>query len=240
MGLSPAVVTSVSVDQETPSSHWNIPFHEVPAAETTTFHNVYDGGGRTQFLRGVGSPISPADIPVQWTGTPLVLLGPMVGEVSYDLATHFPNSTVVACMQGWLRRWDAVGRVTALNWDGEEVLPFVDTAVVSTEDVDDASLVDRWADLARVLIVTDGRDGSRVHFDGRWHDVVPFDADEVDQTGAGDVYATAYLVQYRRSRDPLDAATFASCAAAMSVEAEGYSGIPTLAEVQARLALEQA
>ena len=240
MGLSPAVVTSVGIDQETPSSHWGIPFHEVPAAETTTFHNIYDEGGRTQILKGVGSPISPADVPAHWTDAPVVLLGPMVGEVSYDLVHHFHKSTVVACMQGWLRRWDAVGRVTALHWDGDEVLPFIDAAVVSSEDVEDAYLIDRWAASSRVLIVTNGSEGSRLHLDGRWHEIAPFAAEEVDQTGAGDVYAAAYLLKYHRSRDPLDAARFASCTAAMSVEAEGYGGIPTLAEVEARLALEQA
>lgn len=239
LGLSPAVVTSMSVEHGAPSSLWNIPFHKVPAAETTTFRNVYHEGARTQILKGISSPISPADIPFQWANSSLVLLGPVVGEVSYDLASYFPDSTVVACMQGWLRRWDTAGRITALDWDGDQVLPLIDAAVVSTEDVDDVSLFDRWANLTRVLVVTNGNRGSKVHFAGRWHEVLPFDAKEFDPTGAGDVYATAYLFQYHRSGDPLNAARFASCTAAMSVEAESYSGIPSLAEVEARLVLEQ-
>jgi hypothetical protein len=239
MGLSPAIVTSMGEEHETPTPLRNIPFHKVPASETTTFRNIYQEGSRTQILKGISSPISAADIPTRWANSPLVLLGPVVGEVSYDIAPHFPNSTVVACMQGWLRRWDAAGRVTTLDWDGSQVLPLVDAAVVSTEDVEDTSLFDQWAKLTPVLVVTNGRRGSRVHFSGQWHEVLPFDAKEFDQTGAGDVFATAYLFQYHRSGDPVNAARFASCAAAMSVEAESYSGIPSLAEVEARIVLEQ-
>ena len=239
MGLSPAVITSMSVEHETPAALLNIPFHKVPAAETTTFRNTYQKGTRTQILRGISSPISPADVPIRWINSPLVLLGPVVGEVSYDLAAHFPNSTVIACMQGWLRRWDSAGRVTTLDWDGSQVLPLVDAAIVSAEDVEDEAIFDRWATLVPVLVVTNGSRGSRVHFAGQWHEVSPFHAEEFDQTGAGDVYAAAYLFQYQRSRDPLDAARFASCAAAMSVEAESYKGIPSLAEVEARLILGQ-
>ena len=60
----------------------------------------------------------------------------------------------------------------------------------------------------------------------------------VDPTGAGDVFAAAYLVGYRETGEPLEAARFASCAASICVEAGGLAGVPTLGQVNARLASE--
>ena len=54
-----------------------------------------------------------------------------------------------------------------------------------------------------------------------------FPVREVDPVGAGDVFAAAYLVAYHESRDPVYAATWASCAASFAVEAPGVAGIPT-------------
>ena len=239
MGLSPAVVTSIGPDLDTPSRQRGIPFHVVPASETTTFRNIYSEGQRVQVVEAVADPITPRDVPEVWRGAPMVLLGPLVGEVGYDLARHFPGSTVVACMQGWLRSWDGRGRVAATSWDGAEVLPNVDAAVVSAEDAADAALIERWAELAPVLIVTMGSRGARLHAGGRWHDVAAFRAEERDPTGAGDVFAAAYMITYRESGDLLAAARFASCAAALSVEGVGTTAIPTRTEVEARLALLQ-
>jgi len=237
MGLKPAVVTSIGADDEEPWHQWGIPFRAAPATETTAFRNIYSEDKRVQFVEAVAGPITEQDVPEAWRRAPMVLLGPLVGEVSYGLARHFPGSTVVASMQGWLRSWDTGGRVTARSWEGAEVLPHVDAAVVSRADAAEGGLIERWAELAPVLIVTMGLRGARVHFEGRWHDVAAFKASVRDPTGAGDVLSAAYLVMYQRSGDVLEAARFASCAAALSVEGAGTSGIPTMAEVETRMAL---
>ena len=67
-------------------------------------------------------------------------------------------------------------------------------------------------------------------------EIPPVAAREVDPTGAGDVFAAAYLIAYHESRDPVYAATYASCAASFAVEAPGMEGIPTRAQVASRLA----
>jgi sugar/nucleoside kinase (ribokinase family) len=56
----------------------------------------------------------------------------------------------------------------------------------------------------------------------------------VDPTGAGDVFAAAFLVRYRETGDPFASALFASCAASLSVEAPGLEGVPTRARVEER------
>ena len=158
-----------------------------------------------------------------------------MGEVSEELARQFPDSLVVASIQGWLREWSADRLVTPNRWKGERVLPYVDAAVFCEDDVADATLIETWAEVSRVLIVTMGRGGSRLHWRGSWHEVVPFAATEVDPTGAGDVFTAAYLARLGETGEPLEAARFASCAASFCVEADGTAGLATRAQVEERL-----
>jgi sugar/nucleoside kinase (ribokinase family) len=53
----------------------------------------------------------------------------------------------------------------------------------------------------------------------------------VDPTGAGDVFAAAFLCHLHASGNPREAADFANRVAACSVEKIGFASIPTRAEV---------
>ena len=235
LGLSAAIVTSISPEHSVDIKGLGLPVHALPAEETTTFQNVYESGRRRQVIKAVAGPIAVSDVPEVWRPAPMVLLGPVAGEVSLELTRHFTDSLVAASIQGWLREWNATGRVTPKAWDGRDALPYVDVAIVSVDDVSDDHVTDRWAALSPALIVTMGRRGARLHAEGRWHQIEPFPADEVDSTGAGDVFAAAYLVRYHETRDAFESARFASCAASFCVEAVGVAGIPTRRQVEARL-----
>ena len=235
LGLRPAVLTSAGPDIDIPSSLPDVPAREVHSPVTTTFRNTYSRGRRRQLLISVAAPITPSHIPDEWRSAPMVLLGPIAGELSPQMAGQFPDSLVLASLQGWLRQRDSRGLVTPRWWEGRDLLPYVDAAVVSDDDIQDRRLVDLWADLAPVLIVTMGSQGARLHREGTWERTAPFPSLEVDPTGAGDVFAAAYLIRYRETMDPLEAARFASCAASFCVEAEGTAGIPTRAQVHERL-----
>ena len=58
---------------------------------------------------------------------------------------------------------------------------------------------------------------------------------EMDPTGAGDVFATAFLLRYQETGDPLEAAAFGSCAASCVVEGLGASQLGDRAEIERRL-----
>ena len=170
-------------------------------------------------------------MPVEWRDAPHVLLGPLAREIAPAVARLFPGSVVVASIQGWLRRWGSDRVVTPRSWNGGDVLPHVDAAVLSSEDTGDPAAIERWAALAPVLIVTLADRGARLHTRGAWHEVPPFPADELDPTGAGDVFAAAYAVSFRETRDPIQAARFASAAASLSVQGSSTSAIPTRPEI---------
>jgi sugar/nucleoside kinase (ribokinase family) len=57
---------------------------------------------------------------------------------------------------------------------------------------------------------------------------------EVDANGAGDVFATAFLIRYHETRSAVRAAQFAASVASYHVEQVGTDGIPTRAMAEAR------
>lgn len=236
LGLSPAVVTSVGPDVVLTDTLPGIPVHVVASSQTTTFLNTYVSGRRTQLIKEVGGRISAYDVPKEWLAAPLVMLGPLAQEVDVGLAKLFPQSCVVASIQGWLRQWDDEGKVSSCSWSGKDVLPYVDAAILSIDDIEDTAALNEWKDLTSVLIFTQGSEGIDVHFEGEWHHVSAYPVKEVDPTGAGDVFAAAYLVRFAETRDVLLSVDFASCAASFCVEVQGTGGIPSRAEVEVRMA----
>ena len=69
-----------------------------------------------------------------------------------------------------------------------------------------------------------------MYTEGRVRDFPAPPAQEVDPTGAGDIFAAAFFLWMERHRDPWGAARFANCIASHSVTRVGVSGTPTLEE----------
>ena len=61
---------------------------------------------------------------------------------------------------------------------------------------------------------------------------------EIDATGAGDVFAAAFLVRQRETGDNRLAAEFATAAAALAVQATGTAGIGGRKAIEALLRRE--
>jgi sugar/nucleoside kinase (ribokinase family) len=86
-----------------------------------------------------------------------------------------------------------------------------------------------------IIAFTRGYNGADICVRGNWRHIDAFPANVVDPTGAGDVFAAAFLIRMWESGDVWKATRFASCAASFSVEGEGIAGIPTREQVEARL-----
>ncbi|GCE19153.1 carbohydrate kinase family protein [Dictyobacter kobayashii] len=163
------------------------------------------------------------------------------------MITHFPRRPgmiLAATPQGWLRRWDADGRVWPTPWqEAEKILPALDVLILSHDDLlpfaaGDRNEADRllahWSMFVPLLVATDGRHGATLFQHGQTRRFPAYSAREVDPTGAGDVFAAAFLTHLYRHHDPAQAVDFANCVAAFSIEQTGISGIPTLSQVEQR------
>lgn len=240
LGWEAGVLTSAAADfvsaRDLPGV--NVFLRDAPA--TTRFQNLYDTAGeRRQVLSSRSADIDLSVLPDAWRNPDALLLGPVAGEIGSGFATAFEAGVVGAQAQGWLRAFDPDGEVSPREWTTEAGdLAGVHVLFLSDRDMPDAGARARGF-LATVPIValTRGWEGLTLHTREGHHDVPTLPREEVDPTGAGDVFAASFLVRYHETQDVLEAAAFAACAASCAVEEVGTAGIGDRDEVLKRLAL---
>jgi sugar/nucleoside kinase (ribokinase family) len=237
LGLRTGVVTTASPEIDLQAFLPDVSVHCIPSELTTTFANRYAEGRRVQHVWAKGSPIEAEDVPPGWRNARIVLLGPVLDEVSVDLANIFDKALVGFCAQGRLREVRPDGLVVRRRWRASESVRGVDVVVVSDEDIeDDEGVLERWQQETSIIVVTEGKGGARVYNDGRWRKIGAFPHDEVDPTGAGDVFAAAFVIALDEARSVDAAARFAVAAAGLSIEAAGTASVATRQDIERVLA----
>ncbi len=250
LGLASSIISCASSDllPKMTGTLPNIALSVRPSTETTTFVNQYTQGFRTQYLRARADDLHETDVPTAWRNSPIVLIGPLAQEVSPELVACFrrrSGAIIAATPQGWLRRWDADGRVWPTPWKtAGQILPLLDVLILSHDDLlpfandnrqeADAMLYE-WSMHVPLLIATDGRHGATLFQHGTAQRFPGYSVQEVDPTGAGDVFAAAFLTDLYKHGNPEQAVNFANCVASFSIEQKGVDGIPTIEEVASRI-----
>lgn len=242
LGLRAAVLTACAPDLPLAQLLPGVDLHVVPSPHTTAMRNVYGPDlRRRQTAPRRASVIGAQHIPPDWRETPIVLLGPVAGELDDSLAACFPGSLLGAGAQGWLREIGPDGRVRPVHpqaWRDEPVLRHTGALFLSDEDIpaeDAPAALQRWSRLVPTVCFTRGYNGADICHHGEWRHIPAFPARVVDLTGAGDVFAAAFLIRLSETADPWQAARFASAAASLVIEGEGILGVPTRHQVEARL-----
>jgi len=242
LGWEAAVLTAAGPDFEPARDLPGVDVFARAGAATTRFTNLYEPGGeRRQVLSARAGPIDLAVLPDAWRDPDVLLLGPVAGEVAAGTAAAFAAEVVGAGAQGWLRAFDADGTVSACDWpDPGADLAGVHVLLLSEHDLKDAGERARtFLTYVPIVALTRGWEGSRLFTRDGVQDVPTLPREEVDPTGAGDVFAAALLVGYHETGDVAEAAAFAACAASCAVEGVGASSLGDRAEIERRLALRQ-
>ncbi len=240
-GLRTAALTSAGPDMDFSELLPGIAVATRRSEETTQIRNMYTDGRRSQEMPQRASDIGANDLPEAWRAAPVVLLGPVAGEVDESLASSFSGRLVGAGAQGWLREVGPHAQVRPVppeRWEASAVLERVGALFVSDEDVPAQSAeaaLQRWTGMVQTVAFTRGYNGADVCHLGEWRHIDAFPAQATDPTGAGDVFATAFLIRLSETREVWEATRFASCAASFVVEGEGVSAVPDRASVEARL-----
>ena len=237
LGLRVGMVTSAREDAPLQALE-DIQIVNVPSDQSTTFENIKTESGRKQILYHQAAPILLDHIPQVWRSTSIIHLAPIAREldVTLALAGKLSASLLGVTPQGWMRKWDEYGRVTACAWDAyasEQILSQAGGVVISVEDINyDLELVELMAHQTQVFCLTEGESGAVLHWNGDRRRFRPPVVEEVDATGAGDIFAAAFFVRLFATRDPWEAARFATNLAAYSVTRIGLDGIPTPQEIE--------
>lgn len=228
--VASAIATSVGKDFEEFESLKGIRLVYQTGERTTTFINK-------QYVTSVADRIKEETIPEEWFNAELVYICPVLNELEEEIIKRFKRSMIGVAPQGWMRSVGEGGRIEKKKWKkANEVLSKVDFVIVSEEDVFEED-VPKYAELSNIFVLTKGRKGAELYCDrGKRHEHIPaYEREEVDATGAGDVFGAAFLLMYYDTKDAVESAIFASCAASFVVETVGVEGVPYKEEVMERM-----
>jgi sugar/nucleoside kinase (ribokinase family) len=233
LGLRVGVVTAAGSETSLEPLK-DIPVISIESPQSTTFENIYTKNGRVQYLRAQASPIDFNSVPESWQRSPIIHLAPIANEIDSILPKQFSPTLLGITPQGWMRQWNSEGRVAPRTWtNAESALMQADAVAFSREDVGgDHELIEHLAHQTRVLAVTEGAAGSVLYWHGDRRRFRAAQVEEVDATGAGDVYAAAFFVRLFTTHDPWEAARFATLLASHTVTRVGLDGIPTAEEIR--------
>lgn len=178
------------------------PVRYVPGLCTAAFGISYHGDVRTMSVEALGDTWQPGDVPElrsRW-----IHIAPLS-------RSEWPAATVKALARRYHVSFDGQGLVRAprtgpLELDDDfdrELLRYI--RVLKLADEEAAVLGDVTALGVREVLVTHGSRGSTVYCGGAVEDVKAHAVDR-DPTGAGDAFATAYIVGRNAGFSPVGAA----------------------------------
>ncbi len=201
----------------------NVALQRVVSEHTTTFENDYSSGARVQTIHAVAERLGVDDVPYPWRRAKIVHIGPIADEVNPQVMRLFSNSLLGVTPQGWLRTWAEDGRIRARLWGAAaEYLPLATAVFVSDEDLVEPTMLGEYRSYSNVLVLTQGPAGCVVYAGEEARSVPAPKVRVVDTTGAGDIFATAFLVRLEQTAGNVwEAARFANELAAQSVTAAG-------------------
>jgi len=234
LGASVRILTSFGPDFTGAGllSSAGIELEVLPSGQTTTFTAVDIGDKRSWLASGradqLHGPSGAADI---------VFACPVLAEVDPSCLQAPPSTIVAAGLQGWLRAMDPDGHVKPVDMD-LSFLRGCQALFCSEEDLghNATSVLPRLLELAPTVVVTEGSRGAVVYLHGKPHRVLALPTSQVDPTGAGDTFATCFLLALASGMSILDAAVVGACGASAVVEASGPLGLQRLSSLPERVA----
>lgn len=221
----------------------------VPAANKktiTAFENIYDKvGNRRQIVHEVQSPITQKDLPFfpEVDKNTIVFVATVISEVSPSLFPIVKNRAklLIVAPQGYYRQVTLDRNVTQKKWGEVKSLSYADMTILSEEDLTYRDkFQNSWFDQIRkyssLTILTRGERGSTIYLGNKYDgiDISAFrlkDSEIKSLTGAGDVYAGLFAVNYDPNikkrglaefrKHLRQVAAFSSLAAAATIAAAG-------------------
>ncbi|MDX1437933.1 MAG: PfkB family carbohydrate kinase [Anaerolineales bacterium] len=237
MGMRVGIVSSWGPDADLKALD-QIPLSGYPDDRTTTYKNIETANGRVQYISDVAATLDYHHIPDAWRSAAITHLAPLNQEVQPSLVSRLQSDHLYITPQGWLREWDEEGLVSPTDWpEYSFILANASAVVMSAEDLGhDTARIEEMASSCPVLVITEGRNGAAVYFQGEYRRYLPPSVEMIDTTGAGDIFATAFFIHYFKTDDPWEAGRMATELAAFSTQRRGLHGIPTMEEIEATAA----
>jgi len=218
----------------------------VKGASTTRFILKYTNLKRRLQLKSQAPPILPEDVP-SFLRARAIHVAPIANELSRNVVDKLRTLTDTLSLdpQGFVRGFDAKGKVHLRRWNDEHVLEQIDLYKSSSKEI---RTVTGLADLrlamekihdygAKLVIVTRGMKGSKLLLERRLYEIPACKPRVIkDPTGAGDAFIGTFLAEYVQGKDPTWCACVGSASASFIVEGVGPEMFGEKEEIYARAA----
>jgi sugar/nucleoside kinase (ribokinase family) len=242
LGWDAAALTAAGADFDPARDLPDVKVFRSGSGATTRFVNTYGSDGvRQQVLSGRADAIDFGRLPEEWRDPDVLLLGGVAAELPPRTAQLFQAEVVGANAQGWLRGFDADGTVYPLEWkDPSADLAGVHVLFLSEHDLPNAR--ERCRELLSfvpVIALTRGWRGLYLITRDSEEEIPGLPRQEVDPTGAGDVFAATFLMRYHETGDLAEAAAFATCGASCVVEGVAATTLGDRPEIERRLFMRE-
>jgi sugar/nucleoside kinase (ribokinase family) len=198
------------------------------------FENKYNlKGKRTQRVLSVSDNISFNDIPEIYFDTYCIHLGPVFNEITPNLISEVGKVFDFVSLdgQGFTRSLDDKTRkVIHKPWlNYEEYLPLLDVlkvddtelkGITATNELEDAIELALETGL-KLLVITLAHKGAIIYHEKKRYDIPAIPTNVIDETGAGDTFITAFLLEYMKTKDCYYSGLMAAAAASFKISTSG-------------------
>ncbi|MGH7386356.1 MAG: hypothetical protein ACREKG_14355, partial [Candidatus Rokuibacteriota bacterium] len=178
LGLRVGLLTAFGPDFPRDAIPSDIRVVNVASERTTTFRIGRSRPGQAERRRELAvlaraADLEAAALPEEWGNATLGALAPVTGEVDPAFAAAFPETSLVALPQGWMRQRGKGGVLSPQPWeDADLVLPRVQALVVSLEDIEPFEKeAFEWFQRVPLGAVTRGADGAILFVNGERYGV---------------------------------------------------------------------
>jgi len=204
---------------------------------TTKFKLVYENSERKLYLLSKCEDISSFDLTSRFIEGHVVLIGPLIGEISLDAIKYISTKAELAALdiQGFVRKVNpdksitlqpmenaltAIGLVDIVHAELSEAETLVGT---NNPEKAGKNLVEAGT---KIALVTMGENGAYiVTREESFYVPAAKPSRVVDLTGSGDVFTTVFTLEYHKTRNLKRAAAMAAAAVSFLIEKEGISGL---------------
>jgi sugar/nucleoside kinase (ribokinase family) len=205
------------------------------SASTTTFLYNTPSEGHLPMVSDIADPLEPRLVLSSWRTARIVLLCPVVNEFQgIGFVKLFPDALIGLCPQGAMRHHHPEGRHSAPSRRTyREVMPFTTAIFLNEADMRHSAEVVQSYQRANglVALIHPSREVSLYVENSEYH-IPALSIAEANSPGANAVFASAFLINYAETNDPVEAATFAGSAIGLLQKARGIYSVPTREAVQ--------
>lgn len=219
-----SVITSVGKDFPI-KKYFGIDWVVQESKITTKYKHHYDNQRRISSLSARGNAIDISKIPSEYKKSDVVMICPIVQEVTPEAIDFFDTPWIALTPQGWFRKFDGHGEVSWTRSVFRELPRKIKLIVVSRDDISEDSNAWAWIkESAEISVCTMGKEGYILSNNGSEKKYEPLEIiQEKNPTGCGDIFSTSFLYLLRGGLSAEDAAKYAGHAAGLASTQDGIN-----------------